>query len=98
MYFGRLAPENVTAQNIRCRVFFLDHDVGQLPLASFSNIVGPSCETLPAPRVSTISPGWARAVTPLTAAEKDGAYLTFPAIRPASASAVTPSIGFSLAG
>src|SRR5208337_354069 len=73
---------------------------GLAPVSSFSRIIASSCETLPAPNVRTKSPGWASAVTVATASEKEGAYTTLPfpapAMRLASASAVMPSIGFSL--
>src|SRR5208337_3826284 len=64
-------------------------------ISSFSSIIAPNCETLPAPSVSTMSPGRTSAATEATASEKDAAYATLPfpapAIRLARASAVIPS-------
>lgn len=68
---------------------------------SFSTIIGPNCETLPAPSVRIMSPSSATAAAELTASANE---LTYSALRPpfsrivrANASPLMPSMGFSLA-
>jgi len=41
---------------------------------SFSKIIGPNCETLPAPSVRIMSPSFAAAAATLTASENEFAY------------------------
>src|ERR1700723_926123 len=105
--FGRTARKNVNKTKLRALPGLRQPapytSASRLAAVShFCRIIGPSGETLPAPSVSTMSPGCASAATPATASAVERAYVTlrFPAaaMRSARASAVTPSIGFSLAG
>src|SRR6266478_5789878 len=69
--------------------------------SSLSRMIGPSCDTFPAPMVRIMSPGWDRAATAAEASTNDAIWiasrLPFVAICRARVSAVTPSMGFSLA-
>src|ERR1700675_1786155 len=108
MDVGRAVGKKVNGENMSCTEAATHVDYVREALAcaalasSFSSIMAPSCETLPAPSVRTMSPGRATAAAAATAAEKDGEYATLPfpaaAMRPARASAVMPSMGLSLAG